>query len=260
MSDNQATPMNPNSPTPLYLQIKEYCQDSITSGDYPEHTRLPSERRLAERFQVSRMTVTKALKGLEQEGWLYTRMGKGTFVASRTKIDQKLESLMSFTEDMKTQHRQVTSQVLYAGVEACAGEVAAELRLATGTPVFVLERLRLADGEIIALERTHIPNLLCPGIEQAHDFSKESLYGVLRGKYALQLTEAQQTVEARRPAPDEMDKLHTGPATPVLGFTRTTFTPQGQPIEFVRSVYLGNRYKLRISLKPTSSNMQHQGA
>jgi DNA-binding GntR family transcriptional regulator len=90
MSDNQATPMNPNSPTPLYLQIKEYCQDSITSGDYPEHTRLPSERRLAERFQVSRMTVTKALKGLEQEGWLYTRMGKGTFVASRTKINQEV--------------------------------------------------------------------------------------------------------------------------------------------------------------------------
>jgi len=253
MNENTAMPLNPETPTPLYLQIKEHCQDGITSGEYAEHTRLPSERQFSERFQVSRMTVTKALKSLEQEGWLYTRMGKGTFVAPRTKIDQKLESLTSFTEDMGAQHRKVTSQVLHSAVEVAPDDAASELKLTQGTSIFVLERLRFADGEIIALERTHIPQELCPGIEQAHDFSKESLYGVLREKYALQLTEAQQTVEARRPTPDEMEKLYTGPATPVLGFTRTTFTPQGQPIEFVRSVYLGNRYKLSISLKPASS-------
>ena len=81
---------------------------------------------------------------------------------------------------------------------------------------------------------------------------------MLREKFSFQLTVAQQTVEARRPTPEEMKKLEISPAVPVLSFTRTTLNTKSQPVEFVKSVYLGARYKLRIMLKPTSSNMQGQ--
>ena len=69
---------------------------------------------------------------------------------------------------------------------------------------------------------------------------------------------AQQTVEARRPTPEEIEKLQIGPTDPVLSFTRTTLNSQSKPVEFVKSVYLGDRYKLRIMLNPSAQNIQEQ--
>ncbi len=251
--------VNPNVATPLYQQIKEYCQRGIQSGNFPVDSRLPSERQLAEKFEVSRMTVTKAFKDLEREGWVYARSGKGTFVAPQTIIDQTLETLSSFTEDMAEQNLLVTSKILYQGVEPAGELFAKKLWIDAGSLIFVLERIRMANEELISLERTHIPYAFCQDIEKNYDFSQESLYSVLCEKYAFQLVIAQQTVEARRPTAEEMERLAMELADPVLSFERTTFNANSQPVEFARSVYLGDRYKLRIKLKPTSSTVQGEG-
>mgnify|MGYP003976553149 FL=1 len=250
--------VNPELATPLYIQIREHFQNGIQAEHYPVHTRLPSERQLAERFKVSRMTVTKALKELEQQGLVYTQIGKGTFVASRQKIDQTLETLTSFTEDMATQGKKSSSRVIKMGVELAKEYEANRLKISPGTRLFVLERSRLADDEIISLECTFIPYALCPDIEKDHDFSQESLYQILRQKYFFKLSVAQQTVEARLPSEEEIEKLQIGPTEPVLSFTRTTFDSQSKPVEFVNSVYLGDRYKLRIMLKPSAQNILSQ--
>ena len=157
LAPNQGTLLsgvNPEAATPLYIQIREHFQSRIQSGEYPEHTRLPSERQLAERFTVSRMTVTKAIKELEQQGWVYARKGKGTFVASRTKIDQTLETLTSFTEDMLTQGKRVSNRVIRMCIEEAERSVANELHVSPGTQLFVLERFRFANEKLISLECT----------------------------------------------------------------------------------------------------------
>jgi len=256
--EDSLSEVNPELATPLYIQIREHFQSGIQAEHYPVHTRLPSERQLAERFKVSRMTVTKALKELEQQGLVYTQTGKGTFVASRQKIDQTLETLTSFTEDMADQGKKVTSRVIKMGVELAKEYEANRLKISPGTRLFVLERSRLADDEIISLECTFIPYALCPDIEKDHDFSQESLYQILRQKYFFKLSVAQQTVEARLPSEEEIEKLQIGPTEPVLSFTRTTFDSQSKPVEFVNSVYLGDRYKLRIMLKPSAQNILSQ--
>jgi len=258
-SANPAIVVNPNVATPLYQQIKDHCQSGIKSGSYPVDSRLPSERQLAEKFMVSRMTVTKAFKELEREGWVYARSGKGTFVAPQTKIDQNLEKLTSFSEDMAAQNLKVTSRILAIGVENADESTAKKLWIGPGTLIFVLERFRLADEELISLERTHIPYALCPDIEKRYDFSQESLYNILRNQYSFQLVVAQQTVEARLPSADEMKKLGIENSKPVLSFERSTFNENSHPVEFVKSVYLGDRYKLNIMLKPTSSIVKGEG-
>ena len=258
-SANPAIVVNPNVATPLYQQIKDHCQSGIKSGSYPVDSRLPSERQLAEKFMVSRMTVTKAFKELEREGWVYARSGKGTFVAPQTKIDQNLEKLTSFSEDMAAQNLKVTSRILSIGVENADESTAKKLWIGPGTLIFVLERFRLADEELISLERTHIPYALCPDIEKRYDFSQESLYNILRNQYSFQLVVAQQTVEARLPSADEMKKLGIENSKPVLSFERSTFNENSHPVEFVKSVYLGDRYKLNIMLKPTSSIVKGEG-
>ena len=257
-SDVSLSVVNSEIATPLYIQIRDLLQSGIQSGYYPVHNRLPSERELAERFKVSRMTVTKALKELEQQGWVYTQIGKGTFVASRQKIDQTLETLTSFTEDMATQGKKVSSRVIKMGIELAEEYEANQLKIIPGTRLFVLERFRLADDEIISLECTFIPYALCPDIEKHHDFSQVSLYQILRQKYFFNLSVAQQTVEARRPTEEETEKLQIGTTDPVLSFTRTTLNPLSKPVEFVKSVYLGDRYKLRIMLKPSAQNVLAQ--
>ncbi len=251
--------VNPNVATPLYQQIKDHCQHCIQSGIYPVDSRLPSERQLAEKFMVSRMTVTKAFKELEREGWVYARSGKGTFVAPRTIIDQTLETLTSFTEDMAAQNLKVTSKILEIGVEKVDDSIAKKLRISPGTLIFILERFRMADEELISLERTHIPYALCPEIEKNFDFSQESLYKVLREQYNFQLVVAQQTVEARLPTEEEMKKLRIEKSKPVLSFERSTLNENSHPVEFVKSVYLGDRYKLKIMLKPSSTIVKGEG-
>lgn len=236
-----------DSAVPLYIQIKEYIRQNIVSGVYSENTRIPSERQLSDQFEVSRLTVTKAITELVQEGLLHTRVGKGTFVTPG-KINQELRTLTSFTEEMLRRGQSAASRVLYASVDPAEEEIARALSLVPGAKVMVLKRLRLSDEQAIALEITHIIDALCPNILVNHDFSCESLYRVLRDEYGLHMTHAQQTIEARRATATELELLKIDSHTPILSMTRITFNEQDAPFEYTRSAYRGDRYKFNAVL------------
>src|SRR5690606_40447396 len=102
-----------NSPKPLYEQIKDYILTNIHSGNFQPNSRIPSERSLSAKFGVSRLTVNKAIKELEQAGWVRIQIGKGTFI-NEAQIDQELETLTSFSEDMAKRGRQPASRVIVA--------------------------------------------------------------------------------------------------------------------------------------------------
>lgn len=237
-----------DSPVPLYVRIKNYIRLNIQNGVYHVNDKIPSERQLAEQFGVNRLTVGKALKELVQEEVLYSQIGKGTYVAP-AKIGQMLQTLTSFTEDISGRGQRASSRVLYAAVERADEEVAKALSILRGAEVVVLHRLRLADGQIIALEKSHILYALCPHILEHHDFSRESLYHVLRTEFNLQMTYARQTIEAQIASKDDFELLEAGPCTPILAITRVTYDVNDQPIEYVRSSYRGDRYKFYTVLR-----------
>ncbi|MCD4686094.1 MAG: GntR family transcriptional regulator [Anaerolineae bacterium] len=236
-----------DSPVPLYVQIEDYIRQNIQSGIFEVNERIPSERQLAEQFSVNRLTVSKAISELVQEGLLYTQVGKGTYVCP-VKIDQVLQSLTSFTQDMDGRGKHASSRVLRAAVEPAGEEVAKALAILPGAEVFALHRVRMADNKLIALEKSHLIYALCPGILEQHDFSRESLYKVLRESYGIYLTYAHQTIEASIAEADELDALEATPCTPILRITRVTHDEQDRAIEFVRSSYRGDRYKFRTVL------------
>lgn len=237
-----------DSHVPLYIQIKDYIRLNIQAGVFPENSRIPSERQLAEQFQVSRLTVSKAINELIQEGLLHSHVGKGTFVSS-TKIEQELRTLTSFTEEMIRRGQRPSSHVLYAAVEPASSEVAKALLLSSGTKIIVLKRVRLADNQPVALETSAIVSAICPGIVDKHDFSQESLYQVLREECGIRIAYARQSFESRQATPEEQEALHLDPHTPILGITRITYNAQDQPIEYVRSAYRGDRYKFNAILR-----------
>lgn len=237
-----------DSPVPLYVQIKDYLRLNIQNGVFDVNERIPSERQLAEQFGVNRLTVSKALSELTQEGLIYSRVGKGTYV-SPPKIDQTLQSLTSFTEDMNNRGKRASARVLYAQVDPANQEIARALSILPGAEIVALHRVRMADALPVALERSHIIYALCPGILEKHDFCQESLYRVLREEYNLRLTHAHQTIEAVIAGEVEQDVLEAEPGTPVLSVTRVTFNENDQPIEYVRSSYRGDRYKFYTVLR-----------
>lgn len=236
------------SPVPLYLQIKDLLHKQIETGSYGVGARLPSERELAQRYQVSRMTARQALQLLAQEGLTHSRVGKGTFV-SAPKIKQELRALTSFSEDMRQRGLHATSRVVVAELRAVDGTVADRLAIAPGSEIVVLSRVRLANDQPLALETSHIPHALCPGLLGRYDFSQVSLYEALRRDYGFLLVWADQVIETRLPHNYECDVLAIGKRTPVLSLTRVTYNEQDHPIEFVRSIYRGDQYQLRVMLR-----------
>lgn len=235
------------SPKPYYEQIKEYILYKITSGELKPHDRVPSERNLSEQFGVSRLTAAKAVKELVLEGLLYTQVGKGTFVSDEP-IDQTLDTLTSFSEEMDKRGQRVASRVLESGIVTATSEIAQRLQIPVGVNVVMLKRVRLANDHPLAIETAFLPADYCPDILDRFDFSKESLYRVLQTHYNISLSYADQELEARLASESESMILPLQPGSPILGIRRVTYMASDKPIEYVESAYHGERYKFRARL------------
>lgn len=234
-----------NGPVPIYQQLKTLLLGAVLDGALGPHQRIPSERELGQMLGVSRMTVRQALTQLINEGVLYSRAGKGTFVADR-KIRQPLEHLTSFTEEMRERGMQPSTRTLRQA-RVRSREAAEALRISPTAPVVLLERLRLADGEPMAIECAYLNAARCPGLEQI-DLHGGSLYELLREKYGLVLRRADQSIEAALPSPEQRALLGMSPRDPVLHIERVTYLDDGTPLEFVSSTYRGDRYRLQVEL------------
>jgi GntR family transcriptional regulator len=225
---------------PKYLQLKRMIEEQVVSGSLAPHSRVPSERELSEQYGISRMTARRALLELTREGRIYTSVGKGTFVAE-PKISQNLQSLTSFSEDMRARGLRPVARVLRRELCPAPAEVGAGLRIAPETPVLCIERLRLADDEPMALERAHF---FFSGMEELFRISIDgSLYELLRERFHLLPTEAIQEFEARLATPPEQELLRLGAGDPVLTIARTTLDEARRPFEYVQAIYRADRYR-----------------
>ncbi len=242
------TSLHRHHPVPLYQQLAATLRAQIESGQYGTHQRLPSERELALQFRVSRMTVRQALDALARDGLIAGKVGKGTFI-SEPKINQQLATLTGFSEDAQHRHQAPSSRVLKAETLTASKDVAAALQIDSQARVFNLLRVRLANNSPLAIENAFLPLHLCPDLA-SHDFSRESLYAVLRNQYGWNLVRARQTMDARLATDEELGLLELKHPAPVLALERITMVEQGFPVEYVRSAYRGDRYKFTALLTP----------
>jgi GntR family transcriptional regulator len=128
-------------------------------------------------------------------------------------------------------------------------ELAKKLSMRPGEKVFKLQRVRLAEGEPLAIETTHLQYSLCKGIED-YDFSERSLYSTLRSSFNIELSRAEQSVEASLANEFEADNLLVDQGAPMLRTERTTFIgDEKTPIEYANSTYRGDRYRLFVELR-----------
>ncbi|MGE5675674.1 MAG: GntR family transcriptional regulator [Mycobacterium leprae] len=237
--------VNKNGPVPIYYQIRSQILEAIEKGQLKPGDRVPSERELTERYGVSRMTVRQALVELESQGHLQRVQGTGTFV-NTPKVEQPLYSLTSFTEDMQRRGLVPGSQLLSAQEVAAGRRAQQALAIGENEPVARVERLRLGDGKPMAIEVSHIPAALVPGL--LNEDLSGSLYKLLRERYGLMLRQATQSLEAVAARPHEAKLLGVREGTPLLMLERVVHNEHGRPIEFAQSFYRGDRYRFMVSL------------
>ena len=193
------------------------------------------------------MTVRQALTEMIRAGILYTQVGKGTYV-SESKIKQELQALTGFSQDMAARGSVTSGQVLEARIIPATLTLAAIFSMPMNTEFVILSRLRLSDGIPLAIEEAHILHRVCPGILE-YDFSKESLYNVLATRYNTSLVRAEQTMEASLATSKETELLQISSPAPVLRIERLSYNEQNMLVEYVVSVYRGDRYKFHTTLQ-----------
>lgn len=206
---------------------------------------LPTERELCELYGVSRPTVRRALQRLETDGRIVRHRGRGTF-AAQPKIDLAL-ALTSLSEDMLAHGVNPGAKLIEVSRLEADPEIAAQLGLADGAEVLRVERLRLADGEPVAIEILFVSTARFDGISAALGLGK-SFYRLLHTDYGVELASAEETIEAVAAGPREVKLLGVPPGAPVLLLARRTVDTSGRPTEYVRSVYRADRFRLRSFL------------
>lgn len=230
---------------PLYFQIKSRLLEAIESGALKSGDRVPSERELTTQFAVSRMTARQALTELETQGYLYRVQGKGTFV-STPKLEQPLVQLTSFTEDMRRRGLEPGARVLSASEVEAGRKAARALGIAENARVIRFERLRLAGGFPMALEISHVASERFPGLAGS-DLNNRSLYQIFE-QYGIRLSRATQSLEAVAANAYEAEILHVREGAPLLMLERVSRDDQDQPVEYVKSLYRGDRYRFTTEL------------
>ncbi|GLW61839.1 GntR family transcriptional regulator [Actinomadura rubrobrunea] len=238
------TAIDPHSPVPKYSQLRAILLEMIESEELPVDAPIPSERELCVRYGLSRMTVRQGVDQLVSEGRLYRVPGKGTFVA-RPKIEMPLR-LVSFTEDMLARGMRPGAIDLDRRTIAADAHLARLFDVEPGTRIHVIERLRTADGQPMALERAHILASLAPDLLDRR-LADRSLYGVLEAVYGVVFDAGDQTIDAAVADATEARHLQIPRGSAVLLLRRRSYTG-GVCAELGVSTYRADRYQIRTSL------------
>jgi GntR family transcriptional regulator len=232
-------PLDTSSPVPLHAQLKEKIKSEIGRGDYID--RIPSERELMEAFAVSRTTVREAVSSLVRDGFLQKIHGKGTFVNSH-KVNEWLGTIKSFTETVQNMGLKPGIRLLRHG----NGQIPEICSILGVDEYYAIERLRFADDEPIALERTHYPVEI--GLKIAlHDLNMVTIYSVLETSGII-MHRAEQKITASMPTKEDAKVLRISPKIAILTAERVTVDPADKVIEYYYSIFRPDKYAFRVMM------------
>ena len=233
--------------TAKHEQVRDRLIDAIMTmktGD-----RLSPERELAAQFGVSRMTLRQAISSLANAGYVSRLQGAGTFVTDRT-ISKNTE-LTGFSEDMRARGFSASSRLLKVSHRPAGAALGHELVLSPADMVYHIERVRMADGIPMCLEAIDLPAHLTPGLDE-HPL-EQSLYEILATTYGINLFKADQVITPTVVDQEQAALLQVPVHSPALVVKRLTYDKKRRPVERAESIYRGDRYDIRLTVKRGTS-------
>jgi DNA-binding GntR family transcriptional regulator len=233
-------------------QIEDWLADAIAAGRLSPGDRLPTEQDLAAWLGVSRMTLRHALGELAQRGLVTRTVGRtgGTFVAE-PKLEQDLTTLAGFSEQLRRHGKVAGARVLAAARIPASPAAAAALELTDGAEVHDVRRIRLADGKPIVVEHSQFPADLFPDLLECR--LDGSLYELLADNYGQRPHRARESLEPVVAGVREAEALEVAEGAPLMLVERTAYANTGQPLEYARDLFRGDRTKIVVWTSALSS-------
>lgn len=229
----------------IHASLAQSLAEAVSSPFISPGDRLPPERELADAYGISRSTIRHALSALEQQGRVVRTVGRcgGTFVCER-KLDRDLSQFRGVSDHFRRQGVEVRAHLISATQRPARPGVAAALEIAAGDPIYEIVRVRHVHDSPVALERScftvaHFPGLL------THDLSGR-IYPLMRSEYGLAPECAREYLEALPAESDAAAALQIPQGTPVMYVERIAYTLGGQPLEFSREFFRGDRTRVVV--------------
>jgi len=229
---------------PHHRRIEQVLRERISAlrpGD-----RLPSDAELVAEFEVSRMTARNAMQRLAEEGLVARQPGRGSFV-TKPPAHRRSDRLMTFSREMTRRGRTPSSKLLARAIRPSKRAEAISLDLAPGTPIVEVRRIRLADGQPIALETAILIRSCAPSV-MAADLEGGSLHAAISAA-GLRLRRGSGTVVASAATAQDARLLDLRRGAPLLIERRVIVDDDGRRIESTESRYAADRYALDVSFE-----------
>lgn len=234
---------------PLYMKIYEIIRARIEEGKYPENSSLPSELDFQKEFNVSRITIRRSLKDLEDAGYISRKRGKLARVMPK-RTYSNLGEVLGFTTSSKSSGERPSSIIIRFGVEAANSIVSEYLQLPLGSDVYFLKRLRLRNGRIIGIHETYIHPSVGSRIRQEDLDENTSLYQLYEN-LGVEIGCADETIEAKIASRQLKQELFLNEDEPIMYRERITYAADNTPLEYSQNNYRANDYKYIVHLKNT---------
>ncbi|WP_172408156.1 GntR family transcriptional regulator [Desulfosporosinus sp. FKA] len=236
----------PGSIKPLYEQLKDIIKLNITDGNLKPGEALPGERQLMETYGVSRVTIRQSIGELVNEGFLYRKHGKGTFVAPK-RIERPLARLMGVTEELALDGLNVEMKVFKTESQKATPKIRQKLKLAEEEPVFCIARIITVAQEPLSLDYNYFPQSIGQKLLNAN-LSKDLIYTQLE-LYGYKISTGKQKISAGKATKEEAKLLQCKLNSPLLVVKRSTYVESGLPIVYSQALYRGDRYEYVIDLQ-----------
>lgn len=243
---------------PRHTQISDWLRDQIEQGDFETDEKLPSENELCNRFDVSRVTVRKALQTLENEQLIYRSQGLGSFVSDR-RSHQSLVRLTDFVEDMRRAGMEASSSVIQFTPVNIPEAIAPRLNVEIDSSVMRLDRLRMGDEQPIAFDVTWLPMFYGQLIE-SFDLEEETIYGILEREYDIPVEKGYYRIEAQNADKYLSKHLNVYKGTALLLIDRLSLTVGEKPVYYQQRYYRSDRiiYELMAERDPADYEEDNQ--
>ncbi|HEL2411650.1 TPA: GntR family transcriptional regulator [Streptococcus suis] len=232
-----------------YNVIANDVRRKILDGIYKANEQLPFEKDLCEVYEVSKMTVKKALDILVAEGLIIKRRGAGTFVKDLSVED--MEKMVVGSQMIGTSAyyptRTVTSKVLHFEIIAASEKVANKLNIPIGSFVYDIERVRILDGSPLVMENTFMPVSVIPDLRLKN--VEESIYEYIQDTLGMKIQSAHRNITVRKASDSEVTHLELEQGDPVGIVEQIGFLSNGTTFEYSISTHRYDTFSIEMMIR-----------
>ena len=225
---------------PMYVKIEKYLKELIDSGEIKQGELLPSENKLCEKFNVTRMTVRSAYNNLVKEGYITRKRGIGSIVLAN-RISDNIINIQSYTKEMINKGYSVITKLISLSIVEADKTIKDKLNLELGENVWEVKRVRYAEGSPVSYMITYMPVKMFPNLKKT---DCDSLYKYLE-KCGYKISTAQRVVEALISSEELMELLELECESPILHIEQVAILEGGEVFEYSHTYHYG--YKLTLN-------------